>query len=62
MFDLEFKKEQIGALLALLAVVIVAAAVYVYQTNRVSEPFKEGHDSEDDADSEDDTFESFTSY
>ena len=63
MFDLKLKKEQIGVLLALLAVVLVAAAVYVYQTNRVSEPFKEGTGPDDDSDSDDDEqFETFTSY
>ena len=64
MFDLKLKKEQIGVLLALLAVVLVAAAVYVYQTNRVSEPFKEGNDSDSESDDDDDDeqFETFTSY
>ena len=65
MLDLKLKKEQIGVLLALLAVVLVAAAVYVYQTNRVSEPFKEGNDGSDDGsddDSDSEGFETFTSY
>lgn len=51
MFNLKIKKEQAGVLLALLAVVILASAVYVYRTHIVSESFG-GYESEEDEDDE----------
>ena len=54
---MKIKKNQVGVLLALLAVVFVAAAVYVYRVNIVSEPFEGGGDS--DSEDEDEGFEGF---
>ena len=50
MLDLKIKKNQVGVLLALLAVVVVSAAIYVYRANIVSEGFddSDGYDSDDD--------------
>lgn len=60
MWNTTLNKKQIGVLLALLAVVVVSAAVYVYRANVLSEPFVEGvglssPKTEIDKEDEDDT-------
>lgn len=57
------KKNQVGVLLALLAVVFVAAAVYVYRVNVVSEPFEDGgYDSDESDDDEGFATEGYAAY
>ena len=62
MLNVKLTKNQVGVLLALLAVVLVCAAVYVYRANKVSEPF-EGIDSESESDDDEEVegFENFAS-
>ena len=61
MLDLKIKKNQVGVLLALLAVVFVAAAVYVYRSQMVSEGFDNESDEDEDDDVGEEGFASFAS-
>jgi uncharacterized membrane protein (DUF485 family) len=62
MLNVKLTKNQVGVLLALLAVVLVCAAVYVYRANKVSEPFEgKDSDSETEDDEEVEGFENFAS-
>lgn len=60
MLNVKLTKNQVGVLLALIAVVFVSAAVYVYRANKVSEPFEDFEsDSESDDDEGAEGFENF---
>lgn len=59
MLDLKIKKNQVGVYLALLALILIAAACYVYRGSVMSEGYADADDN--DYDSDDDEVEGFDS-